>query len=117
MLLILIIGFAGAIGSLSRYFIGKWISYEFFPFITLGINVIGCLLLGYLYSKFAISHPKVFIVFGVGFCGGFTTYSTFSLEIIKLLCVSQFAQAGLYIVSTLILGMIATFVGILIGKL
>lgn len=111
------IAIGGALGAVLRYFIGKHISFQEFPVATLFINTIGSLFLGYLFAKYAVSHPKLFLFFGIGFCGAFTTFSTFSLETYKLLIDAQYADAAFYILATLVLGIFATVLGVYLGKL
>ena len=118
---ILAVGLGGLIGSIGRYLAGKGIDEKvgsLFPFGTLTVNVIGSLMLGLLYGlalKRAdlAEHWRLFI--GTGICGGFTTFSAFALENFVLLHQKP-ATAILYIISTLIVGLLAVGAGVFIGR-
>jgi len=123
------VGIGGAVGSVSRYLIalaipgdaGLAISplFESFPFATLAVNVIGSLLLGLVTTITAVSGAqgnKLRLLLGTGLCGGFTTYSTFALEIDRLLIAAQFWLAFWYIALSLLLGGLAAYLGIWLGS-
>lgn len=106
----------GAVGSVLRYSIGAWVQRlggSGFPWSTLMINVLGSLLIG-LFLRFsaegALSQEARFLL-AVGFCGGFTTFSTLSWETLTLLQGSQWLLALLYSQGSLLLGLLAVFVG------
>jgi CrcB protein len=87
---ILVIALGGSLGALSRYYLSKMItdySGGTFPWGTLMVNLIGALLIGFLYGLFdRIIIPIEFRVFiTIGFIGAFTTFSTFALESVNLL--------------------------------
>ncbi|MEO8146943.1 MAG: fluoride efflux transporter CrcB [Bacteroidia bacterium] len=121
MKLILAIGTGSFIGGISRYLLSQFIQTKFlstFPFGTLGVNIIGCFLIGVV---FAISERgnmtqewRLFLATGV--LGGFTTFSAFSNETVGLLRDGQFWYASIYIVSSILLGLLATLTGITIIK-
>lgn len=111
---IAIVFIGGGLGSALRFGVSKlFISTTLkFPTATFLVNIIGCLLIGLLlayFSKTENSFYKLLLV--TGFCGGFTTFSTFSNETILLLKNNQFSLALIYIISSLVLGLLATFVG------
>jgi fluoride exporter len=88
---ILLIGLAGALGTLSRYFVGVFAGRALgtaFPYATLIVNVLGCFLIA-LVSDLAISttlvSPTLRMTLTTGFMGGFTTYSSFNYETTTLL--------------------------------
>lgn len=116
MMNILCLAIAGGLGTLFRYGIGKWISYEQFPIATLCINSLGSLILGFLFVKYAVNQPQWYLILGIGFCGGFTTYSTFSLDLYKMIVNAQYVNFALYLTATVILGLIAVFIGAYLGK-
>jgi len=122
MQLILLIGFAGFLGTIARYLSGKLI-YQYlpvsFPYGTLIVNILGCFIIGLVYGWFEkenlFSNEWKFI-FATGFCGGFTTFSAFSIENIQLLRDGQFGFALLYIFVSVVIGISATFGGVSLIK-
>lgn len=115
--------FLGAgIGGSLRYFVSDFASKIFpiyFPFGTLIVNILGSVLLGFfifsLDEKELISNSlKLFLT--VGFCGGFTTFSTFSLETINLLRDSQFLFAGLNILLNVVITILGIYLVYIISK-
>ncbi|MFE4140284.1 fluoride efflux transporter FluC [Peribacillus sp. YIM B13472] len=106
------VGFGGAAGAILRYCVILTAGHTFFPFGTLLINIVGSFLLGMINGYFASKKKSlVFLALGSGFCGGFTTMSTFSQEVVNLLQTSL-ALAGLYIGATLFFGLVAGFFGL-----
>ncbi|CAH0156152.1 CrcB family protein [Peribacillus simplex] len=106
------VGFGGAAGAILRYCVILTAGHTFFPFGTLLINIVGSFLLGMINGYFALKKKSlVFLALGSGFCGGFTTMSTFSQEVVNLLQTSL-PLAGLYIGSTLFFGLVAGFLGL-----
>jgi len=115
---IILVALGGGLGSSLRYLIGKYIPYTIFPFSTWIINIIGSLCIGFLFA-YTLKNPdykllSLFLMTGV--CGGFTTFSTFSLETFKLMQNQQYMLAFAYICSSVLLGLGATFVGFWMGK-
>ncbi|MBQ1252437.1 MAG: fluoride efflux transporter CrcB [Firmicutes bacterium] len=107
------VGLGGALGSIFRYLLGflPLRQYEF-PIITLGINVAGAFLIGLviaLSGRYAEIDPRVILFLQVGFCGGFTTFSTFSNETFLLLQNGKFGFAALYIILSVTLCLCAVF--------
>jgi fluoride exporter len=119
---ILLIGFGGAIGSVFRY-LTHWITSKYFqssfPLSTLLVNVIGSLLIGvfigYLGKYFPDNHPLKFLLI-LGFCGGFTTFSSFALENYNLMQNNQQITAYLYMAGSIILTLSAVGLGNYISK-
>jgi len=108
-LFILAVALGGAVGSVARYLVGigsgKLFGFNF-PWGTLIINIAGSMLIGALAGLFAFKWdlPQAVRIFlTVGVCGGFTTFSTFSLDSYYLIERGQLAAAGLYIASSVIL--------------
>ena len=93
------VGIGGAIGASLRYFIGSFFSVASgFPVITLFINWCGSFLFGYLINQtYFKKKQSVKLFLTTGFLGGFTTFSTFSLEAFSLFEQQQFLQAFTYI--------------------
>ena len=78
-----LIGFGGMFGALARYILIQFAPSRNFPLGTFMVNVIGSFLMGVL--LFSNSSSSISLIVGVGICGSFTTFSTFSLETIRLL--------------------------------
>lgn len=74
----------GGAGAVLRYLVGRWLASPHFPWHTLGINVAGSFALGLL-AGWHRDRLGVFALLGTGLCGGFTTFSTFSLETLLLM--------------------------------
>jgi CrcB protein len=79
----------GALGTNARYWLGRWVAAQgwtaHFPLATLLINVSGSLLLGAVAALCRDRAPAAYLLLGVGFCGGYTTFSTFAFETVDLL--------------------------------
>jgi CrcB protein len=83
---VLLVFVGGAIGAPSRYLLDRFIQsrHRFrFPYGTLAVNVIGCFILGIVAGSHWTAHQHALI--GTGFCGGLTTFSTFSVETVDLM--------------------------------
>ncbi len=112
----LLVGLGGFIGSICRYLLSliPLGSQNGFPYITLFINIAGAFLIGViagLTERPAALHPDVLPFLRAGFCGGFTTFSTFALELNTLLESGQAWSAVLYIALSTGLGIGAVFAG------
>jgi fluoride exporter len=106
----------GFFGALTRYGIGEWIQTENgFPLGTLLINLIGCFFLGWFLTFITLRKnikPELTLLIGTGFVGSFTTFSTFSLETILLFQNGQGVYAVLYILTSIILGLMMAYFGL-----
>ncbi len=116
----LLVGFGGMLGSMLRYLFAIVIKPSSFPFATLLVNIFGCLIIGILIGfttkdASGYSHWKMFLATGV--CGGFTTFSAFSLECVLLMEQQRYYAMLAYISLSIILGLAATFAGIQLAKL
>ena len=118
----LFIGIGGAIGALLRYVvsgIGSRYSDGVFPAGTLAVNLIGCFIIGLLWSifeEYAVSSSlRVFIFIGI--LGGFTTFSTFALENFNLLRDGEKALVFLNIVLSIVCGLFLVFAGYMVAKM
>jgi fluoride exporter len=89
-----------------------------FPLGTLAVNVLGSLLIGFLYALFSrqIIGEDYRLFLAVGFCGGFTTFSTFSNENLHLMRDGQWLSFILYTVGTLLLCLISVWLGDKVGQ-
>jgi fluoride exporter len=120
---ILLVGLGGSIGSILRYLSQKWVNESYqhnFPLATFLVNVMGCLLIGILYAlgeKGNILSPQTRLLLVTGFCGGFTTFSTFAFENMNLLRVGDNFYFILYAVGSVVLGIAAVYIGSLLIKL
>ena len=106
-----------ALGTNARYWFGRWIAAqhwtEHFPLATFAINVTGSLLLGLLVVPFRDRLPGWYILLGVGFCGGYTTFSTFALETVEL--IRRHHQPGvalLNVVGSVVIGCAVTWLAV-----
>jgi len=119
----MIIALGGALGSLSRYGVQTFVYrvYPFvFPFGTFLVNVAGCLLIGMIYGlseKGNLLSPEWRLFLTTGFCGGFTTFSTFAYENANLVQGSEYLYTALYILGSVVLGIGAVFLGILLIRI
>jgi CrcB protein len=116
---ITLVGIGGAIGSILRYLASTGIQNKFlsaFPYGTLCVNISGCFLIGVIYALAARNNvsPEWRFFLATGICGGYTTFSTFSYESLSLLRDGELLYAGLYIAASVFLGILATFIPIVL---
>ncbi|MFY0481908.1 fluoride efflux transporter CrcB [Flavobacterium sp. PLA-1-15] len=120
---LLIIGLGGAIGSMLRYLTSVFVARfweNHFPLATFITNVIGCFLIGLFIGflekqQLANSDLKWFLI--TGFCGGYTTFSTFGYENFNLLQNQNMGIAFAYIASSVIIGLMAVWFGLFVAKM
>jgi CrcB protein len=112
----LLIALGGAVGSLLRYLVGQAVqrsSASGFPVGTMFVNVSGCFLIGILVRQFMnmqlTSELRALLI--VGFCGGFTTFSTFSADTIGLIEGGEYGRASGYVILSVGLCLLATVAG------
>lgn len=118
----LFLAIGGVVGVIARYQIGVWISEGNsgpFPWATLVINVTGSLAIGFLirYLTGVASSPNVRLMLVTGVCGGYTTMSTFSYELISLLTERQYGLGILYLGSTILLAPLACVAGFALAEM
>ncbi|BBA78817.1 CrcB protein [cyanobacterium endosymbiont of Rhopalodia gibberula] len=119
----LIVFLGGGLGSCSRYFISQIINSGLgikhtFPVATFTVNIVGCFILGIsigLTERFQF-HSGWILLLATGFCGGFTTFSTFSYENHLLLRNNEYLLGLSYILASLFWGIAATFFSIFFMK-
>jgi CrcB protein len=113
---LLLVALGGATGAVLRHVVGlaviRWAG-KGFPLATLLVNVVGSLLLGYVLAE---SHrapftPEVRALIGTGLCGALTTFSTFSVESMRLLERGQYGAVALSVVANLALGLLGAALG------
>ncbi|HOT65516.1 MAG TPA: fluoride efflux transporter CrcB [Dysgonamonadaceae bacterium] len=115
---ILFVGIGGGIGSIMRFltsrFMARLVAAQWLFLGTLAANLIGCFLIGIL-SGWMLSHmpdnQPFRLLFIVGFCGGYTTFSTFAFENYRLIEMSQWGILLLYLLASVVLGIIAVWLG------
>jgi CrcB protein len=114
---ILLVALGGSLGSVARFLSHKYIgslSSHPFPTGTLLVNIIGCLLIGVFYGlsvKQNYLTPELRLLLMTGFCGGFTTFSAFTLEGMNLLQQQRVFLFLLYFAASVFIGLGATFLG------
>ena len=120
--MIWLVALGGALGSVSRFLLGPAIQRSLgmaFPFGTLFINVAGALVLG-IVAGLAIDggtvSPNARAFIGIGFCGGFTTFSAFSFETVALLEGGHAGRAGAYVAASVVFSVIAAWLGLVTAR-
>lgn len=115
---LLLVGLGGFIGSVARWKLGGWLLHltaqQKFPFSTFAVNVLGCLVIGVLSGMVVrqdMFGPGARLFLFTGLLGGFTTFSAFGLETLYLLRRGDPAMAALYVVASLVGGLLAVWVG------
>jgi CrcB protein len=116
------IAVGAAAGGVSRFYLASAIQQRLgasFPWGTLAINLTGSLLLGFI-IRYALATPAVSIemraMLTTGFCGGYTTFSTFSYETAVLLEEGQFGRAAAYSLGSVVLALLGTFLGFMLAR-
>lgn len=120
---IMLVALGGAAGSVARYLLSKAIqdtAATAFPWGTMAVNVAGCLLIGLLYGLAAGDGTRLGadlkLMLTVGFCGGFTTFSTFANESLTLAKSGDALLSAAYIGSSVALGVLAVAAGAQLAK-
>ncbi|HEU5423383.1 MAG TPA: fluoride efflux transporter CrcB [Nitrolancea sp.] len=112
----------GALGTISRYTVSGWVAarYPSFPWGTFTVNIAGALVIGFFLTlaeeRFLIA-PEARVFVATGFLGGFTTFSTFSWETMALLRDGAFAPALGNAAGSLLTGLFAVYLGIVLARL
>ncbi len=119
----LLVGLGGALGAMSRYGFGLFVGrfhHGPFPLGTFGVNIIGSLimglLIGYLARETPVLQSEIRLLVAIGALGGFTTFSSFSLDVVALIERGNLALAALYAIASLIIGVLALFIGLWITR-
>ena len=113
----LYVGLGGTLGAILRY------SFSFLPIAsnkTIFINIIGAIVIGFVsfFSKnIRVLDQRLFLFLTTGLCGGFTTFSTFSLETVQLIEKNEYFLALLYSLGTVVLSLIGIYIGYYLAKL
>lgn len=118
MMQVLLVAAGGAVGAVARYGLGLGAARLFglaFPWGTLIVNVIGCLAMGLLAARLGPEQESARLVLAVGFLGGFTTFSAFSLETVRLMQ-HQPGWAAAYVLASVALCLGACWAGLGLGR-
>ncbi len=117
-----IVGSGAAIGGISRFWMANFV-HRFlpasFPFGTLAVNFTGSFLVGlimFYFDEREIISPEIRLFLTIGFCGGFTTFSTFSLETINLFKNAEFLLASANIILSVFLCLAGTYLAYVISR-
>jgi len=119
---IFLVGLGGLIGNIARYLVAVLFAGQFtssLPLATFTVNIVGCFAIGILFAlsdRGNILSPEWRVFLTTGFCGGFTTFSTFSYESIKLIQDGEFLYLALYVALSVIVGFAATYLGIVLVR-
>lgn len=119
---ILLVGIGGGLGSIFRYLTSIFVAKHFqtvFPIATLTVNILGSFIIGLLFGFIVREHltnPDLKLLFLTGFCGGYTTFSAFALENLKLFQTGNSFVAFLYIAASILICLFAVWLGFIVAK-
>ena len=118
---VLLVFLGGGVGSALRYVVGKYLNSAAtgIPYGTFAANILGSFLIGLLLGWSIKNHalsPQLTLLLATGFCGGFTTFSTFAYENHVFLKAGDFGSFALYAIGSFALGIIAVFTGMWLAK-
>jgi len=117
---LLLVGIGGFVGSIARYLVAVVFASQVpsvFPFASLTVNIVGCFVIGVLFAlsdRGNFLSPEWRILLTTGFCGGFTTFSTFSYESLRLMQDGEYLYLGAYVLLSVVIGLAATYFGIIL---
>ena len=119
---LLLVGAGGFAGAVARYLVGLALPFigTGFPFGTFAVNVAGCLVIGFI-SELSITtslvSPELRLLFAAGFCGGFTTFSSYMYEIMSLLRDGEMLYASIYLFGSIIGGILCLYLGMQLARI
>ena len=121
---LLCVAVGGGLGAICRFLLGGWVQSLYsgrFPLGIFLVNILGCLLIGIAYSllieRSLVSSKEIQLAVITGFLGGFTTFSTYGLDIFQLLRSAHYVQAVLYAGGSMIAGLLALCAGYYIARI
>ncbi|MEI8375631.1 MAG: fluoride efflux transporter CrcB [Planctomycetota bacterium] len=126
---VMILAAGGALGTNARYWLALWLNeaswrthgtwLSSFPLGTFLVNVTGSFILGLVGTVFLerLDHREWFLLLGTGFCGGYTTFSTFEWETLQLLRDGSWRMAAVNVVGSVAVGFIGVVLGAVVGNL
>lgn len=115
---LLLVALGGALGSVLRYFTALLLARHYtgsIPLATLVVNLVGCFLIGLLIGLCSETTP-LRLLFITGFCGGFTTFSTFTAESYTMFREGAYGLALLYIAGSVLIGLLALGIGLYLSR-
>ena len=119
---LILVGIGGLFGSVLRYLVAIFFARQAastFPYGTFVVNLAGCFFIGVVFAlseKGNLISPEWRILLTTGFCGGFTTFSTFSYESLRLIQDGEILFVSAYIAGSVIIGLAATYLGMLLVR-
>jgi fluoride exporter len=116
------VALGGAAGAAARYGVAQWAGGRWgwtFPWGTFAVNITGSLAIGLLMALLIGrgADPAYRLLLVTGFLGGYTTFSSFSLETLSLIETRRFGEAALYVAGSVLLGLLGCFGGLAVGRL
>jgi CrcB protein len=111
-----LVGLGGIVGTICRFYLGRWVAVKTgtsFPWGTWVINLSGSLVLGILFALHnrEVLTDEAWWILGVGFCGAYTTFSTFGYEMQQLIEKKHVTAAAIYMLSSISLGLLLAWIG------
>lgn len=119
----LLVGAGGFLGSIARYLTASYFTKlipSSFPYGTFVANIIGCLIIGVIYGlseRFDWLTPEWRFFLATGFCGGYTTFSSFAYENLQLIQAGNYLTFASYSILSFSIGLFAAFIGLIITKI
>jgi CrcB protein len=122
---LVLLAVGGAVGTYARYGLGRWIGLhpwaQVFPFGTFVINVTGSFILGFaavvILERLPPEHSDWYLLIGTGFCGGYTTFSTFEWETYKLIRDGSWGLALGNVFGSVLVGFLGVWLGVMLAEL
>ncbi len=118
----MLVGVGGMVGSIARYLVAEFFRARLplgFPYGTLTVNIVGCFLIGVVLGvvgRWSGISMELRLLLATGFCGGFTTFSSFAYEVIELIGAHRIGVAVAYVAGSVGAGVGATLLGLLVTR-